>query len=48
MEIDDHDREEIARLIKEGNTSGIIDQEEYEGEPSYRVAWELKVNKFKN
>ena len=35
------DNEEIARLIKEGNTSGLLDNEE-----GYRIVWELKVEKF--
>lgn len=39
-ERDDLDRAEIARLISEGNTSGILDSEEY------RISWELKITKF--
>ncbi len=35
------DNEEIARLISEGNTGGILDNEE-----GYRIVWELKVEKF--
>jgi hypothetical protein len=35
------DNEEIARLIKEGNTSGILDNED-----GYRISWELNVEKF--
>jgi len=35
------DNEEIARLIKEGNTSGILDNEE-----GYRISWNLNVEKF--
>ena len=35
------DNEEIARLVKEGNTSGILDNEE-----GYRISWTLNVGKF--
>lgn len=35
------DNEEIARLVSEGFTSGILDNEE-----GYRISWDLKVNKF--
>lgn len=35
------DNEEIARLVKEGNTGGILDNED-----GYRIVWELKVDKF--
>jgi len=34
------DNQEIARLIQEGNTSGILDNEE-----GYRIVWDLKINK---
>ena len=37
------DNQEIARLISEGNTSGILDNEE-----GYRISWDLKVEKFEN
>lgn len=39
----DIDNAEIARLIAEGNTSGILDNE-----AGYRIVWDLKVEKFKN
>lgn len=35
------DNEEIARLVKEGNTSGILDNE-----AGYRISWNLNVEKF--
>lgn len=35
------DNQEIARLIKEGNTSGLLDNEE-----GYRIVWDLNVKKF--
>ncbi len=35
------DNAEIARLIADGNTSGILDNEE-----GYRISWDLKVEKF--
>lgn len=35
------DNEEIARLVSEGFTSGILDNE-----IGYRIVWELKVEKF--
>lgn len=37
------DNQEIARLIQEGNTSGILDNEE-----GYRIVWELKTEKFEH
>ena len=41
-EVNDLDREEIARLVKEGYTSGILDSE------GYRIIWSLSTEKFKN
>lgn len=35
------DNQEIGRLVAEGNTSGILDNED-----GYRISWELKVEKF--
>jgi len=35
------DNQEIARLVADGNTSGILDNEE-----GYRISWDLKVEKF--
>ncbi len=46
--IEDKDREEIARLISEGYTSGILDDEgddEYAVLPK-RIAWSLDMNVF--
>lgn len=40
-EVNDIDRAEIAELIRNGNTSGILDSE------SFRVSWSLDINKFK-
>lgn len=43
--IDDNielDNEEIARLVAEGFTYGILDNE-----AGYRIVWELKVEKFR-
>ena len=37
------DNQEIARLVADGNTSGILDNE-----GGYRIVWELKVQKFEN
>ena len=37
------DNQEIARLVAEGNTSGILDNES-----GYRIAWDLKVEKFEH
>ena len=37
------DNEEIARLVKEGYTSGILDNE-----AGYRISWELNVEKFEH
>jgi hypothetical protein len=39
-DLNDSDREEIARLISEGYTSGRCDSEEY------CIAWELRWNKW--
>lgn len=39
-ELTDLDREQIADLIKEGFSSGIVDSEDY------RISWELKADKF--
>ena len=39
----DAQREEIARLIKEGYTSGRLDDEQEDGSCEY-VAWELTSN----
>jgi len=35
------DNQEIARLVAEGNTGGILDNE-----AGYRISWELKIDKF--
>lgn len=35
------DNQEIARLVSEGFTSGILDNEE-----GYRVVWSLNIEKF--
>jgi len=35
------DNQEIARLIAEGNTGGILDNEE-----GYRISWKLNIEKF--
>jgi len=37
------DNQEIARLVAEGNTGGILDNEE-----GYRIVWDLKVEKFEH
>jgi len=42
LELTELDLQELARLITEGYTSGIIDSE------GYRISWELKTNKFEN
>ena len=36
------DNQEIARLVAEGNTCGILDNE-----AAYRISWDLKIEKFK-
>ena len=35
------DNKEIARLVAEGYTSGILDNEK-----GYRILWDLKIEKF--
>lgn len=42
-ELNDIDRQEIARLIIDGCSSGILDDES-----GYRISWELKTDKFEN
>ena len=37
------DTQEIARLVSEGYTSGILDNEE-----GYRISWDLKIEKFED
>ena len=37
------DNEEIGRLIADGNTSGILDNED-----GYRIVWNLKVEQFEH
>ena len=37
------DNQEIARLIAEGNTSGILDNED-----GYRISWDLSIEKFEH
>lgn len=41
-EINDLDKQEIAKQIANGNTSGLLDSE------GYRISWELKMDKFEN
>lgn len=56
MELSDLDLEEIARLIRDGMTSGIIDGEEQEERSDgaftainpYRISWSLTTNKFES
>ena len=42
-EINDLDREEIARLIKEGNTSGRLDCED-----GKHIVWEIKMDAWRD
>ena len=35
------DNQEIARLVADGNTSGILDNE-----AGYRIVWKLNIDKF--
>lgn len=46
IEISDTDREEIGRLIKEGNTSGILGVEKDGKRPAYRISWGLLIEAF--
>lgn len=39
-EVDDNECAELARMVGEGYTSGVIDSD------THRVAWKLTVNKF--
>ena len=40
MEITDEDRTEIAKLVAEGNTGGILDGE------GFRISWNINMDKF--
>lgn len=42
LEINDYDREEIAKQIKNGNMSGIMDSD------GNRISWSIDIEKFKN
>ena len=42
MDLDQNDLDEIASLIREGNTSGILDADKYQ------LSFELKVKKWTN
>ncbi|MDD5009585.1 MAG: hypothetical protein PHC68_14435 [Syntrophorhabdaceae bacterium] len=42
-EIYDEDRAEIAGLIDQGNTGGILDRED-----GIRISWELKIEAFES
>jgi ribosomal protein S27AE len=45
MQLNDQDRQEIARLISEGYTSGRIDSQQKNGDPVY-INWELTTDKW--
>ena len=45
MELTEQELAEIARLIKEGFSSGFVDCQEENGK-SYRITWELKATKW--
>ena len=47
MEITDLDQEAIAESVRAGNTSGILDSEDENGQP-VRIAWDITINKFIN
>lgn len=42
LEINDEDRAEIARLVANGNTSGILDGE------GTRISWSIDMEKFEH
>lgn len=42
-ENEEMDNQELGRLVADGNTSGIIDNE-----AGYRISWKLDVSKFEN
>lgn len=41
--VNEADREELARLIKEGYTNGRLDSQTDDGKQKY-IAWELELN----
>lgn len=43
--ITDADREEIGRLIAEGNMSGLLQGEDKKG--SYRISWKIDIEKWR-
>jgi len=42
-ELNELDQEEIARQVADGNTGGILDNED-----GYRISWTLKYEKFEH
>lgn len=42
------DLEEISKSIEAGNTGGIIDSGETDESPSYRISWNIEIDKFQN
>ena len=47
LEINDQDRETIAELIKQGNTSGRLDSEDENGNTIY-ITWSIDMEKWKD
>lgn len=47
MEITELELEEIAKSVKQGYTTGILDSEDKDNN-SIRVSWEITTNKFIN
>jgi hypothetical protein len=41
MELNETERAELARLIQDGFTSGILDSDD-----GVRITWKLDINKF--
>jgi len=45
--LDDIDREELSRYVREGYTSGRLDSQA-DGRESKHISWELKINAWKD
>ena len=47
MDLTQEDLNDLALLVKNGNTSGILDDEDETGKPT-RITWSLKAEKWIN
>lgn len=47
LEINDYDREAIAEQVKQGYTSGRLDQQDEKGESIY-ITWSIDIEKWQD